>query len=217
MNKEFLKRLISSVILLPIVIFIFIKGSIYFNVFLILCFLISIYEWLNLVKKKIIALIGIFFLFLSYFSIYQFRFNLEEGYLQLFLVLTICIFTDLGGYFFGKIIKGPKLTKISPNKTFSGMVGSFILPITLIYFSLDSIFFTNQNSFDLEIFIFIIAVSSVSQLGDIIISYFKRVSNIKDTGTILPGHGGLLDRIDGMIFAFPFAYIIILTTEINLF
>ena len=216
MNKEFLKRFVSSVILLSIVVFVFNKGAIFFNFLLILCFLISIYEWRNMTKNKINIFIGGIFLIFSYFSIYQFRYYVNQGDLYLFLILAICILTDLGGYFFGKIIKGPKLTKISPNKTYSGMLGSFIFPVFFIYFFLNSFYEINYLNFSLEVFMFIIIVSTVSQLGDIIISYYKRGSNLKDTGKIIPGHGGLLDRIDGIIFAFPFSYLVINLIEINI-
>ena len=128
----------------------------------------------------------------------------------------ICIFTDVGGYLFGKIFKGPKLTKISPNKTYAGMIGGYLFSIMFM-----SIFFNNLDFFSQIInistsgteltlvnFILVIVISTVSQLGDIIVSYFKRLSKIKNTGKIIPGHGGLLDRIDGMIFAFPVFYLI---------
>ena len=122
----------------------------------------------------------------------------------------ICIFTDIGGYVFGKIFKGPKLISYSPNKTISGSIGGYLLSLCLIpclfYFNL-----YNQNNIKL-IIIYVILISTVSQIGDIFVSYFKRKSKIKDTGKILPGHGGLLDRIDGMLFAFPFAYLITLTS-----
>jgi len=129
--------------------------------------------------------------------------------------MLICIGTDIGGYLFGKIFKGPKLLKkISPNKTFSGMIGSYVLPILLIniYFSYYYILYPGfiEPNFNQQIFIEILLLSTVSQIGDIIISYFKRLSKVKDTGKIIPGHGGLLDRIDGMIFAFPVAYLIYL-------
>ena len=128
-----------------------------------------------------------------------------------------CIFTDIGGYLFGKIFKGPKLTKISPKKTISGMIGSYILSVIVTF---AFIFFANLNfsfEFILQIFILVIIISTVSQLGDISISYFKRLSKVKDTGNIIPGHGGILDRIDGMIFAFPFSYIMISLNLLNLF
>jgi phosphatidate cytidylyltransferase len=120
-------------------------------------------------------------------------------------VTSICILTDIGGYIFGKLIKGPKLTKFSPNKTYAGMFGGYLLSFISIIF----ISFANFNYNGLNIFIFILIISTVSQLGDIFISYFKRLSKIKDTGKIIPGHGGILDRVDGMIFAFPVAYFII--------
>ena len=132
------------------------------------------------------------------------------------MILFICIFTDIGGYIFGKIFKGPKLTKISPKKTYAGVIGGYLFAIIFM-----TIFFNYFNYIaqltNIEVsskelgmnnFIFTIFVSTVSQLGDITISYFKRKSKIKDTGKIIPGHGGLLDRIDGMIFAFPSTYLI---------
>ena len=107
---------------------------------------------------------------------------------------------------FGKIFKGTKLTKISPNKTYSGMVGSYFLSVisVLFYTNFYGLIFWNDNL----LLIIVILISSVSQIGDLIVSYFKRISKIKHTGKLLPGHGGLLDRIDGMIFTIPFAYIL---------
>tara|TARA_A100001234_G_scaffold221453_1_gene237630 strand:- start:2152 stop:2493 length:342 start_codon:yes stop_codon:yes gene_type:complete len=105
----------------------------------------------------------------------------------------------MGGYFFGKLFKGKKLTKISPNKTYSGLIGAYFLSfIVLIFFS-----FKFDISFNFILFTFLI--SSISQIGDIFFSYLKRKAKIKDTGKILPGHGGILDRIDGIIFALPFS------------
>ena len=105
-----------------------------------------------------------------------------------------------------EISKGPKLSKFSPKKTYSGMIGAFILPITLIIILKNYILI--EAYLNINWIIFVILISLTSQLGDIIISYFKRLSKIKDTGKIIPGHGGILDRIDGMIFAFPLSYII---------
>ena len=112
-------------------------------------------------------------------------------------------FTDIGGYVFGNLFKGPKLTKISPNKTYSGVIGSYFLSIISfnIFFSFS--YLHNISKITVEIYIFVILISTVSQLGDLLISYFKRKSKLKNTGIIIPGHGGLLDRIDGMLFAFP--------------
>ena len=118
--------------------------------------------------------------------------------LILYLVITTCICTDIGGYIFGKIFKGKKLTKYSPNKTYSGVYGSYILSFLTIY-----ILFNSFYSLE-KLFIFTFITSSVSQFGDIMISFLKRKAKIKDTGNIIPGHGGILDRLDGVIFALPF-------------
>ena len=125
-------------------------------------------------------------------------------------ILMICIFSDIGGYVFGKTFKGKKLTKISPNKTISGSIGSFILSYIgffVIYFYFNDLLFVR-----LEIVVLVFTpffISFICQLGDLFISYFKRKAKIKNTGNIIPGHGGLLDRIDGAIFALPIGFIIL--------
>ena len=165
-------------------------------------------EWQRLKTGKFYNTIGFIFLFFSLLSIYTLRNNSDNGHELLILIISICIFTDIGGYVFGKIFKGPKLTKISPNKTIIGMIGSFILPIISTYvIQKSNILFSITNILISELLIFIFLISLVSQMGDLIISYFKRLANVKDTGNIIPGHGGLLDRIDGMIFVFPFVFI----------
>jgi len=214
MNHEFKKRVFSSFILIPIAFYFIIKGSIFFTFFISICFLITLYEWHMMSKKMSYYIIGIIFIIISFYSVFLLRnydhhTNVLDPGLTFFLIVTlICIFTDLGGYIFGKIFKGPKLTKISPNKTYAGMFGGFFLSIISInlfvnYTSLN-LYFTNQ------LFIFVILVSAISQIGDILISFFKRKSKIKNTGKLIPGHGGLLDRIDGMLLAFPLSYILIL-------
>ena len=149
---------------------------------------------------------------LSFYSAYIIRAN-DSNSLKFFLyILIVCVSTDIGGYIFGKIFKGPKLIKISPKKTYSGVIGGYLMSIILYYLFINLNYGDEINSKD---FIFILLISTISQLGDITISYFKRLSKIKDTGKILPGHGGLLDRIDGMIFAFPAAYIIFKIINLN--
>ena len=207
MKNELLKRILSSIFLIPLIIFLILQGSIVFIFFIIICFFITSYEWLNMSKKSSYSILGVFFLIFSFYSIYKLRINTYDDYLYLFFVITVCISTDIGGYFFGKTLKGPKLTKISPNKTYAGMIGSFLFSLI---FSIIFINFVLDENLYLNWLILIILLSSISQFGDIIISYFKRVSKIKDTGKIIPGHGGLLDRIDGMIFVFPVAYIFFL-------
>ena len=211
MNKEFKKRIISSVVLLPISLFVIIKGSFLFNLFLLLCFSLTIYEWYMMSKTKHYHLLGYIFLIFSFYSAFYLRNFLDEKSLMIFVItLIICISTDIGGYIFGKILKGPKLTKLSPKKTFSGMFGGFICSffITFILIENSDLIFGQYIKWKIEIFVYIFLSSALSQIGDITISYFKRLSKIKDTGKIIPGHGGILDRIDGIIFVFPFTYII---------
>jgi phosphatidate cytidylyltransferase len=209
-KEEIIKRILSSIILLPTVLFFIIKGSFLFNFFIFICFLITTYEWLKLSKNNLLKLFGTIFIVISFYTIFNIRNEFDRDYFHLLLVVIICVSTDIGGYVFGNIFKGPKLTKISPKKTYSGVIGSFLL--SLIFTNLFLDFLSNVETFEFtkEMFLFILLVSFVSQIGDIIISYFKRKSKIKDTGTIIPGHGGILDRIDGMIFALPFAYVFFL-------
>ena len=124
---------------------------------------------------------------------------------NLLFVISVCILSDIGGYVFGKTFKGKKLTKISPNKTYSGMLGSFFF---VFVFSL--IYSFTINFVDLFIIIFIaLIVSLICQMGDLFVSFLKRKAKLKDTGDILPGHGGILDRIDGILFALPLGILII--------
>ena len=201
-----IKRILSSIILFLLSIFFIIKGSFYFIFFLSILFLFSYLEWSNLNKKKyIVKFLGIVFLLFSFYLTYLIR---EQYGLYFFLfILTICISTDVGGYLFGKMLKGPKLTKISPNKTYSGVIGSFFLSLLsgLFFIKYSQINYINEIS--IKIFFAMILISLISQIGDLIISYFKRKAGLKDTGKILPGHGGLLDRIDGLIFVMPMIYI----------
>ena len=213
MDKEFQKRVISSILLIPLSFFFIIKGSFFFAFFLTICFLVSSYEWHVMSKKKNYHIIGYIFLLISFLSAYQLR-NVsgEESLLIFLFVILTCVSTDIGGYVAGKLFKGPKLTKISPKKTYSGMIGGYFLSIIIINIYLINLDLLKFKSGELNLgtFVIILLISSISQIGDIIISYFKRLSKIKDTGKIIPGHGGLLDRIDGMIFAFPFSYAILL-------
>ena len=133
----------------------------------------------------------------------------EKIGLNFFLfVILICISTDIGGYVFGKILKGPKLTKISPKKTYAGVFGGFLLPLIAGLVVYEYEYTEEIPDSGLYFLIIILFISLISQIGDLIISFFKRKAKIKDTGKILPGHGGLLDRIDGMIFVFPICYLI---------
>ena len=204
-SKNLKKRLYTSIFLLIIAVLVFIYMPILAFILLIVGNL-SMVEFSQISKKvsnsKLIHLIlnlsfiTYFFLFSLIFFILSISFSTK---IILFSLLLCCIASDTGGYFVGKLIKGPKLTSISPNKTISGSIGSLILSnliLQLIFYN-----FTLKISSD----IFVIATFSSlgCQLGDIFFSYLKRKANIKDTGNYLPGHGGFLDRIDGILFGIP--------------
>jgi len=211
-NKELKKRILSSTILIPVSFFFIFEGSITFIFFLSIIFLAMGFEWFKMTKKKeLIRILGLFFLFFSFYSAIYLRQYIGLNFF-LFLII-VCIFTDIGGYLFGKILKGPKLTKISPNKTYSGVVGSFFISLItgFIYIKYlgqkSKILLNNDPEF---VVLLILFISLISQIGDLIISYFKRQAKLKDTGKILPGHGGFLDRLDGIIFVIPVTYLTII-------
>ena len=214
MKQELKSRILSSMVLIPFSLFFIIKGSYFFNLFILICLIISLYEWYLMSKSKFYNIPGYLFLFISFSTLYILRNNTDFGLPTIVLILIICVSTDTGGYIFGKIFKGPKIIKISPNKTYSGMFGSFLFSIIFI-----SLYLNYNNTYIIDSakiislmdFMFIIIISSISQIGDIFVSFFKRKSKIKNTGKLIPGHGGILDRIDGMIFAFPASYLILNT------
>ena len=158
----------------------------------------------NLCKK---SLYGLSLIYLTIFSAMIFSGISQDNYkMSMLYLFSICICSDIGGLLFGKLFKGKKLTKISPNKTISGSIGSFILSLCLVpifYLLLNDQFLNLSN-----LILLAILVSFFCQLGDLFISFLKRKAKVKDTGDILPGHGGLLDRLDGMIFAIPLGVLI---------
>ena len=215
MKPELFKRTISSIFLMGLI---FLSALINDYIFLSILFVVIIFSWIEWIKiidkirlKKIYHLIHIilFLIYLLIAFIISFNVFLIDKYFFM-TILMICIFSDIGGYVFGKTFKGKKLTKISPNKTISGSIGSFILSYIgffVIYFYFNDLLFVR-----LEIVVLVFTpffISFICQLGDLFISYFKRKAKIKNTGNIIPGHGGLLDRIDGVIFALPIGFIIL--------
>ena len=216
-NKELQRRILSSIILIPVSIFFIIQGSFTFIFFLSLIFFVTSLEWFKMTKNKdLLKIFGLFFLFFSFFSTVYLRQYIGLNFF-LFLII-VCIFTDTGGYIFGKVLKGPRLTKISPKKTYSGVFGSFFISLLfgLIYIK----YLGQKSKILLEtdlifIILLILFISLVSQIGDLIISYFKRKAKLKDTGKIIPGHGGFLDRIDGIIFVMPVTYLCVLPILID--
>ena len=226
MSQNLLKRIITSIILLALLIFInFSHQYIFIISILTLGMIISLeannlfskllianYSKKNFISKKfntkfLILNIVTFCYIIFIFCNSSYAIHKSESPAFFLYLISICFFTDIGGYVFGKIIGGKKLSKISPNKTISGTVGSFIFSIVPL---LTALYF---NYLDLELnltnIIFCLLISLISQLGDLFISFIKRKAKIKDTGNLLPGHGGILDRVDGIIFAVPFSYFLL--------
>ncbi len=214
--SQLIRRFYTSVILL----FIFASSLNYlpilFSLLILICTL-SLNEFNNLFRKiykkrnffyLVSIIISLFYLLFFSLTIsnYIFPFDISLKISLIFLIL-ICVSTDVGGYIFGKIFGGKKFTKISPNKTYSGIVGSFIFSI--IFGSIFYNYFNQQVYLKINVIMFICIISIISQIGDLVISYFKRKANIKDTGSILPGHGGVLDRIDGIVIALPIGIILL--------
>ena len=223
MSVELEKRIITSVFLFLIAIFCILIHKFVFVLLLIVTLFVCFNEWKDInykyFKKKrhsnwkyfFVQFVGLVYLFIFLSTSIALRGNNSESIAFFIIILCICIFSDIGGYVFGKVVGGKKLTKISPNKTISGSLGSFIfstLPVLL--FNLQNFTGVSFEGLSINIELCLI-VSLVCQLGDLLISYFKRLNKVKDTGTILPGHGGLLDRIDGLIFAIPTVYILKIT------
>jgi len=226
MSQNLFKRIVTSIVLLLLFFLINFTGQ---NVFIlsililgiIICIeanrLISKLVLVHLSKKK--ALLNNFnfkFLILNIFTFcylffifcyYSFDIHKVEGPIFFFFIVSICFFSDIGGYVIGNLIGGKKLSKISPNKTISGTIGSFIFSVMPLFL------FSNLDNINFEInlnhVLFSLIISLINQLGDLFISFFKRKAKIKDMGTLLPGHGGVLDRVDGIIFAIPFSYILL--------
>jgi len=218
MKSELNKRIFTSIILL-IGVFSFLKyaNEDFFLGFILIIGFICYFEWLlvnsdtlgdrNFYKNSSIHLFGFFyFLLVLPTSAFYLRFDINLNFF--YLILIVCIFSDIGGYVVGKTIGGKKLTKISPNKTISGSIGSFIfsmLPLIFIYlFNIETMFL----KLNLVNIFFSLFVSLVCQIGDLFFSYFKRLNNKKNTSNLLPGHGGLLDRIDGLIIVLPVVWLI---------
>ena len=215
MTKQFFYRILTSIFLFFAVYLMFID-NIFLILFLSIIFIISYYEFykliilikmnLKLIYFNFIFYNILFFLYLSFFTIIIYNSIVHESNDKIFIlfILFICILTDVGGIFFGKLIGGKKLTKISPNKTIAGSIGGFTLSFLCLLFFLA--FISNYSLFNL--LILAIATSFFSQIGDLFVSFLKRKAKVKDTGKILPGHGGMLDRIDGILLGLPLGIVI---------
>lgn len=204
-SENFKKRTFTSIALIILIILIFINEVVLLFTLLVMSNL-SIIEFSNIIKKitqnKIKRLIfnSIFIIYLFLFCIiFYILWNYLNSKVYLFLILICCVASDIGGYVFGKIFKGAKLTKISPKKTISGSLGSIFFSIII----LQIIFFQFFSVLSIDILLIGLFVSIACQIGDIFFSYLKRKAKIKDTGNFLPGHGGILDRVDGIIIGIP--------------
>ena len=206
MTLEIKKRIITSIFLVIFLFSMFVDRN-FLLISLILISIVSVFEFYKIIEKivkkdifkKYLSVI-IFIFYIIFFDLLFYILTL--GYeTRLFILITvlICIASDIGGLIFGKIFKGKKLTKISPNKTISGVLGSFVMSYLLLFF----LIIFNLLTAHVFIFIYCFFTSLFCQLGDIFFSYLKRKAKIKDTGNILPGHGGILDRIDGIILGTP--------------
>jgi phosphatidate cytidylyltransferase len=202
--SNFKKRFFISLLAFPII-YILLYQKILSNILIVIVCLFCVYEWNKIFNKKnyiyIFGLIILLFFFLFLIKIY----NLQEYNLKFLWLILLAWLTDIGGYIFGKLFKGPKLIKISPNKTWSGAFGSIILSqFAFLIFFLDPYYKLNIN-----IFFYQILLSIIGQFGDILMSFVKRVNNKKDTSDFIPGHGGFLDRVDGLIWIFIFGHFLI--------
>ena len=202
--SNFKKRFVISLLAFPII-YILLYQKIFSNLLIIIVCLFCVYEWNRIFKKKnYIYLIGLLILLLFFLSLLKI-YNLKEYNLKFLWLILIAWLTDIGGYIFGKLLGGPKLIKISPNKTWSGAFGSlFLSQFACLVFFLDTNYRLNFNTFLLQ---FLLSV--IGQIGDILMSYIKRINDKKDTSNFIPGHGGFLDRVDGLIWIFIFGNLII--------
>ena len=202
--SNFKKRFIISLLAFPII-YILLYQKIFSNLLIIIVCLFCVYEWNRIFKKQnhiyLIGLLILLFFFLSLLKIY----NLEDYNLKFLWLILIAWLTDIGGYIFGKLFGGPKLIKISPNKTWSGALGSLILS----QFACLILFLNSNYKLDFNIFFFQFLLSIIGQTGDILMSYIKRINDKKDTSNFIPGHGGFLDRVDGLIWIFIFGNFLI--------
>jgi phosphatidate cytidylyltransferase len=205
-----LKNRVKTSLILFLILFLMLINNYFFGYCLIIIGVFSIIEFIRIIliihKKNKIKQLLINIFFITYIFIFCGGLLILSPFIQLkilfFLILVTCIGSDIGGYIFGKIFKGPKLSKLSPNKTISGALGSLIFSCVIIFFTL----YYLTKSFDPLILLIGCLISISCQVGDLFFSFLKRKSNLKDTSNFLPGHGGLLDRIDGILIGLPVGF-----------
>lgn len=213
-NNNTKKRIFTSIILFSLVL-LSIKYNYILTYILIIFGILSLLEFLQ-INSKIFSNISYKYFINAFFTVYLIIFcififycsNILQLKIIIFLLLFGCIASDVGGFIVGKTFKGPKLTKISPNKTYSGAIGSFLF--TFLILSIFIFIFKAKFSYNVVILSFFTSLSC--QIGDLFFSFLKRKAQIKDTGNFLPGHGGILDRVDGMLFGVPVGFITLALT-----
>ena len=209
------KRILTSLVALPLAIFFVVKGGYFLSFFLLFIFFAGLHEIFTVFKRVKTKLFLLLVLILSIFSIYYLANDSVSSLFLLYFVIGISVSSDVGGYVFGKIFKWKKLSKISPKKTISGVFGSYFCSFICVI-AFNELSGSSAHGLlvsDLTIIpevLLTIIFSTVSQAGDLVISYFKRLEKIKDTGKILPGHGGIFDRIDGLMFVSILAFVLVL-------
>ena len=212
MKNELLKRILTSITLLPLLTYATVYSGIYLIIFLLIIYILSFYEIIKNTKNLLFIFFSNILLVLSFYSFYFLRGNDELSLIVLLWILISTFLSDIGGYIFGKIFKGKKLTKISPNKTYSGAAGSIILSfLSLPIVNFLQTFYLDEaliNFFKFNFIFLTILISMICQLGDLLVSFLKRKIKIKNISNILPGHGGILDRIDGLIFVLIFGFLL---------
>ena len=206
------KRILTSIIVFPVSIFFIIMGGNYIVSFLYAVLILGNFEVFSSFKRKTSIILLDIILVLALLSTLHLRNDTASSFILLIWIIIITICSDIGGYIFGKIFKWKKLTRISPNKTLSGVLGSFIFSLSSVFLlgliieilsGVETDFFEKPKYFFLALLF-----SLAAQIGDLTISYFKRLEKIKDTGKLLPGHGGIFDRIDSLMFVMIFAYVV---------
>ena len=197
--NNFKKRLSVSLLAFPLI-YVLLYQKTLSNLLILIVFLFCIFEWVKIFKKKnaifFLGLIVLFAFLLSLLRIY----NYEEFNLTFLWLIVLTWLSDIGGYIFGKLFGGPKLTHISPKKTWAGAIGSIILS----QFAFLIFFLNSDYKFNITIIFMQLFLSIIGQFGDILMSYVKRKNNKKDTSNFIPGHGGFLDRVDGLIWIIIF-------------
>jgi len=212
MHNETLNRILTSLVLLPIIFFGTVYSSAYLISLLIIVYVLCAFEILKNTRNIYFNFFANILLVSSFLCFYYLRGSNNYTLIILFWILTSTFLSDIGGYIFGKLFQGKKLTKISPNKTYSGSIGSIILSsLSLPSLNLSQFFFFGElliNFYNFKFLAFTILISFVCQLGDLFVSFWKRKGKVKNISNILPGHGGILDRIDGLIFVLIFCSIL---------